>query len=203
MKKILFSTLALVFLASCATQSSNRSPEENQAKLEQLKKSPSTWNDAPAEIFSNFTHFEFIQPKLSASLQVDEKKVASAQEANQVISNRLNPIFSKWQQQSHGDRTLLIESTYSQYKIVSSGARFFAGAFAGDSNVQIDVTMKDKTTGQIIASPFFFQRANAIGGAWSIGSHDKSIPGRLSVLLEKYLVDNYSALEGGPTGNDL
>ena len=202
MKRIVFTIIATIILASCASQSSNRSPEDTQAQIERLKQSPRTWNPAPNEMFSSFNRFEFNEPQLSEELQADEKKVASVIETNQVVTDRLDPVFENWQQQNTGSRTLIIESTYSQYKIVSGGARFWGGALAGDSSVKLNMEIKDKSSGSIIASPFFFQRANSIGGAWTLGAHDQSIPDRLSSLIEKYIRDNYSSLEGGPTGHD-
>ena len=202
MKNITLTLITLVFLASCASQSSNRSQADIEAQTEQLKASPSTWNAPPSEMFSAFGQFEFEPIQLASELQSDQKKQTSASEASKLISDRINLLFSQWQQQNNSSRSLLIESTFTEYKIVSGGARFWAGAFAGDSAVRIDVNIKDKVTGNTLATPFFYQRANALGAAWTFGSHDKSIPQRLAVLVEKYLNDNYTMLEGGPTGRD-
>ena len=201
MKNIILILTAIIFLTSCTSQSSKRTPEEIQAQTEQLKLSPSTWNAAPSEPFSEFGQFEFKSIELAPALQADEKKQVSSKQAADLIANRVNLLFNTWQQGS-SNRTLLIESTFTEYKIVSNSARIWAGAFAGDSSVKIDMNIKDKASGQVLATPFFYQHANAVGAAWTFGSHDSSIPERLAVLVEKYFKDNYNALEGGPTGRD-
>lgn len=201
MKQLSLILVALTLLAACASQPSD--PVQTQAEqTANLKNSPSTWNSAPAEQFSTFGNFELKEVSLAEALQADPKKVQVATTAGAVISGRLNLLLDQWKQKSSGDRTLIITPTLTQFQIVSKGARFWAGAFAGDSNARLEVTITDKATGQTVASPFFFQNANAFASAWTFGSHDQSIPERLAVLFEKYMVDNYTALEGGPTGSD-
>lgn len=201
MKKLSLILLALTFLTACASQPSD--PVQAQAEqTANLKNSPNTWNSAPAEQFSAFGTFELKEVALAEALQSDPKKVQVATTAGAVISGRLQPLLDQWKQQSNGDRTLIITPTLTQFKIISKGARFWAGAFAGDSNARLEVTFTDKATGQTLASPFFFQNANAFASTWTFGSHDQSIPERLAVLFQKYMVDNYAALEGGPTGSD-
>lgn len=202
MKNIILALTTIVFLASCGSQSSKRTPAEVQAQTEQLKASPSTWNAPPSEQFSAFGQFEFKPTALSPELKSDEKKQVSSKQAADLIAGKVSLLFNAWEQQSNGNRTLLIESTFTDYKIVSNSARIWAGAFAGDSSVKIDMKIMDKASGQLLASPVFYQHANALGAAWTFGSHDSSIPERLAILVEKYFKDNYSALEGGPTGRD-
>ena len=202
MKRITLTIITLIFLTSCATQSSNRTEQNNQEKIERLKSSSSTWNEAPSEQLSGFGNFELNSIQLTSALQSDPKKQASSEQAGQLISQKINTLFDKWQQTSTADRTLVVEATFTKYQIVSGGARFWAGAFAGDSQVQLDVSIMDKSSGKIIAKPFFYQSSDAFAGAWTFGSHDRSIPERLALLVEKYLEDNFDSLDGGPTGRD-
>ena len=201
MKSTLFALLTIILLVSCASQPTDRSKSEAD-RTAKLKISPNTWNAAPVEKFSNFGRFELSQVKLAEPLQSDPKKQQVSTTAGKVVSDRLNLLFSNWEKQSSSTRTLLIEPTLTQFKIVSRGARFWAGALAGGSNAHMEVVMKDKESGKVISSPFFFQGANAMAAAWTYGSHDQSIPERLAVVFEKYMSDNYSDLAGGPTGKD-
>lgn len=201
MKKLSLTLLSLIFLSACASQPADQAQIQAE-KMAHLQTSPSTWNAAPSEAFSAFGKFELEALKLTPELQADRRKQAVSGIAEKAVSDRINLLIEQWQTQSNGDRVLLITPTLTQFKIVSKGARFWAGAFAGDSSAKMEVVISDKATGEIIASPFFFQSANAYAAAWSFGSHDQSIPERLAVLLEKYLADNFKNLQGGPTGKD-
>ena len=64
------------------------------------------------------------------------------------------------------------------------------------------VKLTDRTTGETIAEPEFYQHANAQGAAWSFGGTDKAMLGRETQLIADYLKDNYDHAVGGPTGKD-
>ena len=84
--------------------------------------------------------------------------------------------------------SLLIEPFVDDIRIIGGGVRFFAGAWAGDSNVVLIVTFTDLSQDKIIASPYFFQRAAAFAGAWSIGHHDQTMLTRIGDLASEYIL---------------
>jgi hypothetical protein len=62
------------------------------------------------------------------------------------------------------------------------------------------VTYADETTGEVVASPVFYQHASAMGGAWSVGGSDNAMLSRVANLITTYTKNNYAAAVGGPTG---
>ena len=55
---------------------------------------------------------------------------------------------------------------------------------------------------EVIAEPAFYQHANKMGAAWSMGGTHKAMLVRIGTLAADYLNVNYSAAVGGPTGKE-
>ena len=87
-------------------------------------------------------------------------------------------------------RTLIIEPFVEKIKFIGGGARFFAGALAGSSAVVMRVTFRDAESGSVIAEPAFYQRAAAMGGAFSFGATDNNMLIRIAKLAVDYARDN-------------
>lgn len=85
-----------------------------------------------------------------------------------------------------GARTLVIEPYVEQIKFISGGARYWAGALAGNSAVLIKATFRDKATGEVVAEPEFYDDANAYQGAWSIGAADNMMLVRVAEDIAEY-----------------
>jgi hypothetical protein len=79
-----------------------------------------------------------------------------------------------------GGHALKIEPYVVKLKFVDGGTRFFAGAFAGSSAVVMQLKLIDEATNEVVAQPEFFQRAAAMGGAWSIGGTGNGMPERIA-----------------------
>ena len=84
--------------------------------------------------------------------------------------------------------SLLIEPFVDDITFISGTARFWAGALAGSSNVNLSITFTDLSQDKIIASPTFYQRAGAFPGAWSGGEHDRSMLTRVGDLASEYIL---------------
>jgi hypothetical protein len=97
-------------------------------------------------------------------------------------------------------RTLIIEPRIEKIRFIGKGARFWAGAFAGSSQVLVKVKMTDQATGVVIAEPEFYQHARGMAGAWTFGAADNSMLIRVASMTLQYLQDNQSTAMGGATG---
>lgn len=134
-----------------------------------------------------------------------------AQEANEKARRkiqenfdlRVNPLVAEWNAGADdaGEvRTLLIEPAIQDIKFVNATARVWAGAMAGSSAVVLRMKLTDAATGEEVAHPEFYQRAAAMGGAWTFGSTDNNMLVRITELPAQYLRANYAEAVGGPTG---
>jgi len=162
-----------------------------------------TQNPPPAEKFSAFNRFELAKialPAPYAGQGGNEKARAKIQED---LSQRMDPALKQWNSTGAAGepaRTLLIEPTISEIKFINGGARFWAGALAGSSAIIMNARISEKETGKVIATPMFYARAEAWGGAWTFGVTDNLMLDRIAGRLADYLLGNYGSAVGGATG---
>jgi len=73
----------------------------------------------------------------------------------------------------------VIEPAIVDLKKVDTAERIFAGAFAGSSAVLLRTRYTDTGSGDVLAAPVFYAKANAMGGAWTFGSTDNAMLTRI------------------------
>jgi hypothetical protein len=159
-------------------------------------------NPPPKAQLSAFGKYELrtlAQPEIT-----DGAATKAAEQIRADLHNRLTPMIEAWNAEGarRGDRTLVIQPQIVELRFAGTKARRWAGAFAGNSFVTLRVTLTDLATGEVIGEPEFFQRANAIGGAFSGGRSDRGMLERIVTLVSNYLTSNYESAVGGPTGRD-
>lgn len=162
-------------------------------------------NPPPAEKFSGFNHFELskiVLPPPYAGQAPNERALIKIQEN---VSLKMTPALAGWNATGASAapvRTLRIEPTITEIKFISVGSRLMAGPIPGSSAVILRARITDKETGAVIAYPEFYARANAMGGNWSLGTTDNMMLVRVADRLTAYLLANYPAAVGGPSGAD-
>ena len=180
--------VASLFVSGCATRF----------------KPESSYNPPPAENFSNFTAFEImpvgIAPKYADS-GANQKALAKIQEH---VGVNILPLLDTWNQNGANKggpaRTLVIAPTVTDIKFISGFARVMVGPLAGSSAVILDVTITEKETGKVIATPEFYEVAKAQTGAWTFGAADNLMLVNIANRVTEYLIKNYPAAIGGPSG---
>jgi hypothetical protein len=135
----------------------------------------------------------------------DEGKEKARGRIQEYMTKETGAIVEQW----NGDaaaatrgQSLMLEPRIEKLKVVSGGARFWAGALAGDSYVVIRLRIVEQPSGTLVAEPEFYQRAAAMSGAWTVGAQDKDMLHRIVLLTNQYLQSNYTEAVGGPTGYD-
>lgn len=158
-----------------------------------------TDNPPPAEPLSHFQHF--VLKPIKASPEAAHENAAIGK-ISIYMRQRVGATLTSWENRDQSGRVLEVEPYIDQLKYVSTGARIFAGDFAGSSAVLMHVKLIDAHTGRMIADPEFYQRAAAEGGTWSFGGTDKGMLARIATVTQQYLNRNYARAVGGPTGLD-
>lgn len=153
-----------------------------------------TSNPPPTRAFNEFAAFEV--KRLAADDGVEEPAARIKIQEN--LDQKLDPLAASWKR-GEGS-TLVIEPRIRELKFVGGGGRFLAGSLAGSSAVRMTVKFSDKDSGDVIAEPEFYQRAAAMGGAYSFGGTDNAMLIRISSVVEEYMRRNYPQAVGGPTG---
>ncbi len=181
------SFLALIALLAVSTTAAAEGPKTNPAPGIQLR------------AFGNFDLKPMSQPELK-----DGAASKAADTLRQHIDSTVKPVVDGWTSagSKQGDRTLIIQPELVEMHFVGGKARFWAGALAGNSFVTLRIRLTDAASGELIGEPEFFQRANAMGGAWTVGKTDKDMLKRVVTLVSNYLTSNYDEAIGGPTGRD-
>lgn len=162
-------------------------------------------NPAPLEAFSAFNAFELKPINLKEACS----KQSGADTAFQGIQGRLGkmmePVLKDWNDRkasSTPTRKLIIEPFCTDAKMIGTARRIFTGPLSGSSAVVMRVRYTDAASGKVIAEPEFYQRAFALGGAYSFGGTDRNMLTRMSTLITEYTQRNYRLAVGGPSGID-
>jgi hypothetical protein len=83
--------------------------------------------------------------------------------------------------------SLLIQTRVSDIHIVHGAARFWAGAFAGSSYMNLDLKLMDATTGKIVREKEISSSNNAWAAAWVGGSSDRTLPADMGKIVAGYV----------------
>jgi len=175
---------ALFLITGCAA-----APE----KLESVARKESVRMAAPSRPFSSFVGYE-LKAMSFGSIQQDQAKLERARELDTKLRAKLEPLLNQWNSApKSGAKTgrLVIEPQLADLRIVSGGARFWAGAFAGGSNVDLDLSITDGDSGQLIAKPRVALQAGGMAGGWSIGKSDSNLLDYIASVSYQYLEDHY------------
>lgn len=182
MKK-LFIFIILLFFAGCAT--THIGPED-APQPKPPKKHFSYFSNVYLKNVEVSKHYSAVSGTSAALIKIDEN---FKKEINEIFSNvqeyrKLNTDIQ------HGENDIIIEPYVEKIKFVSGGKRFMFGAFAGSSAVVLKVTFVDGN-GNIIASPKFYQRAQAMGGGFSYGATDNTMLFRIAQEASAYIRKYY------------
>lgn len=179
----LFAVVLFGLLASCAS---------NPERRGEIVTNSANTIQPTQEKLSSFSSFELAPLKMAEAIKSDDDKREYAKQLETKLSSKFGSLFNEWQQSSKAsDRSLIIEPELLALRIVGGGARFWAGAFAGDSDIQLKLTIKDTTTNNILGTPVISKAANAFAGGWSIGASDKNLVDYIVDISEQYLKNNY------------
>jgi len=162
-------------------------------------------NPPPTSAFAGYDKYELLPIAMGPPYAGDEGKEKAKTKIQDYMTAETGPIIAQWNTDAAGStrgQSLVIEPRIDKLKVVSTGARIWAGAFAGDSYVVMKMKIVEQPSGTVLGEPMFYQRASAMSGTWTFGAQDKDMMHRVVVLVNKYLQSNYTEAVGGPTGYD-
>jgi len=162
---LIFMSLCLL-LSGCATNLSKpaHAPAPAKTRLGEYKAvemKAVTLSDAFASASAN----------QKATRKIDELLFSNVS----MVFPNLKRIEAEQEFSNSDSQTLQITPLIKEIKFVGGAARFWAGAMAGSSAVLMQVTLRDSSTGEIIADPEFYRAANAYAGGWTIGATDNQM----------------------------
>ena len=92
---------------------------------------------------------------------------------------------------SYDEPTLYVDVNVTSLRIVSGAARFWGGAFAGRSNMNIDVKLID-ADGNLVVEKELKGAPNAFASTWSFSRTDHSLPQKMGFLLGDFIIAHVS-----------
>jgi len=155
-------------------------------------------NPAPARPFSDFGRIVLKPIRIAPGA---EANVAGVNKIKENIEKNLSPSLQTWNKGPDNGRTLSIEPVVLQMQFQHGAKRVLLGPLAGSSGVLIELRITDGQ-GSAVATPQFFQRADAWAAGFVMGVHDNLMLTRVAELASTFVVDNYAEAKGGPTGAD-
>ncbi|UQV47521.1 hypothetical protein KIV45_12170 [Janthinobacterium lividum] len=161
-------------------------------------KASSTQNPAPSEAFSSFGRIEVKPTVFAEGYKGNQAGMAKIDEN---IRKDLAESLRTWNAAPANGRVLTIEPIVEEIQFKSGAKRVFLGPLAGSSGVRMRVMIRDNK-GALVATPEFFQRADAMAAGFTFGVHDNLMLTRIANLTSAYIKANYVRAEGGPTGAD-
>jgi hypothetical protein len=183
MYKILTGLLIGLVVAGCAA---------DPVKVQSVGKAEAQLLDPPTNPLSTFSHFELMPMAYSEGIRQRPEKLAEGQEFERNLADKIGPLLKTWEASNQGSAgTLTIQPELETLRIVSGGARFWVGAFAGDSHIDMRLRLIDATTGEQIANPRINMDSGGLAGAWSIGKSDQNLDEYLVSVVYEYLVGAY------------
>lgn len=158
-------------------------------------------NPPPSEMLSSFSQFELGPITMNEPYAGQDPNERAATKIEEYLQRRLDPLFRQWGEAPKPDkpRSLRIEPHIESITFISGGARYFAGALAGSSDVVLQLKLVDADSGQVIATPRFHRHSS--GNQGFMGIADNEMLNSVASLAGEYVRNNYSALAGGFVGD--
>lgn len=179
----IIAALALIALAGCAA---------DPAKVEAVADEEAQRLAAPSQKLSTFADFRLDPMTFSTAIQNEGGKMEEGREFEGNLSAKIQPLLDQWNAADTGGQdTLVIKPELVKLKIVSGGARFWAGAFAGDSFIDMNLRLVAEGADQEIANVRVSRDADAMTGGWSVGKSDQNLDEYIVTIVHEYLESNY------------
>ena len=85
-------------------------------------------------------------------------------------------------------QSLKVEGKILDMRITSPAARFWGGALAGSSYMDVYLRITDDSNGAIVQEKVIATHNSALGAAWTGGSSDHSLPRDMGEIIGEYLI---------------
>ena len=145
-------------LTACAT---------DPAKVEAVAVDEAARLQPPTKLLSMYKTFELQDMTFGEAIKAEEKKMAEAREFETAFEAKVGPMLDSWNaaDSPSGQGKMSIQPHLARLKIVSGGARFWAGGMVGDSYIDLDLRLVDGDTGVVVADVTVRRNADAMTGA--------------------------------------
>jgi len=172
----------LLFLVSCGGQKTQTATSQEVAPAPAVVKLAKRYDNILFAEFTASPEIAKVYPDAAGTLE--HSMMTALQMKN--IFKRVSTIS---QDNSLKANTLVIKVNITNLRVVSGAARFWGGAFAGRSGINLDMQLIDKASGKVIRKEKKSSCNNAFAAAWTGGSSDHSLLQDMGKIMADYIVD--------------
>jgi hypothetical protein len=152
---------------------------------------PSMAPQAMAVPLSSFANIELKPASIAPPFNTSGANRKATRKIDKCLNKELSGLFVNLNAtDKKPGKTLVIQPQVKEIKFIGGFARFMVGTLAGNSAVLMAVSYQDKATGQIIAQPEFYNHANKVGAAWTLGRMDNLMLENVARQVVKYTKEN-------------
>lgn len=127
-----------------------------------------------------------IDPKLEADYPTAAEEYRSSLVLDLREKNRFKEVVAN--ESSSGQGGLIVKTKVTSLRIVSGAARFWGGAFAGSSDMSVELKLVDSGTGKVVREKTLSSANNPYAAAWAFGSSDRSLPNDMGRIVSAYIL---------------
>ncbi len=179
----ILAVLCLLLIAGCAA---------NPEKVQQVAEAEASRLQAPSTALSNFSNYQLMPMSFDSEIEADKGKMREAKEFEENLRAKILPLLEDWAARSTGgEGKLLVEPQLKGLRIVGGGARFWVGALAGDSHIDMDLKLVNDQNGETVGDVRIYRTADSMTGGWSVGKSDQNLDEYVASIVHQYLTDNY------------
>ena len=133
-------------------------------------------------VFQKFEYDPKIEADYPGAVAECENSVLTAVKSKKIFNS-----IAKGTAGAKKTGVLLVRAKVTNLRIVSSTARMWGGAFAGSSDMSLEMKLVDAATGQVVREKQLSTANNPWGAAWAAGSSDKTLPSDLGKMAAEYI----------------
>lgn len=130
--------------------------------------------------------------EIDPKIEVDYPTVVAEYENSLLSDLRLKNLFREVEKQTtkgqYSQNALLVKSKVLSLRVVSGSARFWFGAAAGTSDMNVAIKLVDEETGNVLREKVLSTANNPFGAVFTGGSSDASLPADMGRIVAAYIL---------------
>ena len=151
---------------------------------------PSTAASKEAPLGKRYDKIVFQKFEYDPKIEADYPGAVAECEKSALEAVIATKIFVSAVREANGAKpagALLVNAKVTNLRIVSPGARMWGGAFAGSSEMSLQMKLIDASTGTVVREKELSTNNNPWAAAWTWGNSDRSLPTDLGRMVAEYL----------------
>lgn len=191
-RMLCFSMLAAIFsFCACAGGQKTTAAKDETAKPAAEVKSATLESVRQAKpLNASFNNVLFEELKTTDLIKKDYSEALNEFEKSVVSNLKGKNAFARVERATGATpsgKSLRVGVKIPDMRLASFGARFWGGALAGNSFMNVELELVDAASGKTLRTETLSTSNNAWGAAYAFGSSDRSLPADMGQIVAEYL----------------